>query len=135
MCWVPVRLGRSRIVLLAVLVACMAAGAVTHLAISAPAQASSYSGCYGAYPNDTTCALGVVKPLNAMFSYDDAGSHRVCAGAERADGSFYGNFACGIGYAQHCYDGEAQLQGVVGSGDKGSFTGYGTEVWNEGSCP
>jgi hypothetical protein len=114
--------------------AVVAGSAAVALARGGSAHASSYTGCSTTYYANQSCVLPNLVPLIATRSYDRAGTHRVCAGAELSSGTFYANYECGTGYVAHCYSGLTSLFGVVGSGDANAYSGYGTEVWNA-SCP
>jgi hypothetical protein len=118
-----------------VLVLCVAAGSgAVALAHGTYARASSATGCEGLYYPGNSCTLPYLVALTASISYDEAGTHRVCAAAETSTGGFYAHWVCATGYAEHCYDGSNSLYADVGSGDSNVYTGFGEEFWNVG-CP
>jgi hypothetical protein len=98
------------------------------------AAATSASGCYLTYQPDESCAIGYLVVLTGSQAYDDADTHRVCAAAEASNGSLYGNYECGTGYAEHCYGNGYYLYALIGSGDYNTYNGYGTATWGA-ACP
>jgi hypothetical protein len=116
-----------------VLLAALGSGAVAR-GPGRQASASSATGCSGSYPANWTCEIPDLVLLTATQSYDDAGTHRVCAAANTSSGSMYASWECGTGYAEHCYGGTNELYALIGSGDPNTYTGYGVATWNA-SCP
>lgn len=132
---IPV-LARSarRIGVVIIVAACLSGGLAAALAEGPAAGATSVGGCAGTYTPDASCEMSDLVPLVESMAFDDAGTHRVCAGAAWPSGSFDGNWECGTGSAYHCYNGANDLYGYVGSGDPNTYDGWGAEVWNA-SCP
>ena len=70
---------------------------------------------------------------NQAYNYYGQG-YRVCAGAVAQNGSFYGSYACGYAFAQHCYSGLNLLTPRIHNGESFSQTMKGQWFYNE-QCP
>jgi hypothetical protein len=125
---------RSAITILAVVMLAALGSAAVARGPSRQAIASSAAGCAGTYPANWTCVIPDLVALTATESYDNAGTHRVCAAAETSTGAMYASWECGTGYAEHCYGGTNNLYAKIGSGDANTYTGSGRATWNA-SCP
>jgi hypothetical protein len=112
-----------------VVLSCAAAMA----AAVALAGATSYTYCSTILGPGDHCD-GPRHSLTANQAYDDFGSDRVCAGAVDTSGSFYGSYACGYGFAQHCYSGANLLYPRLHNGEGFSQQEHGIGFYSQ-SCP
>jgi hypothetical protein len=100
---------------------------------AAPATNDVY--CYGWIMPPYTHCDGPRHSLTANQAYNYYGaSFRVCAGAVDTNGNFYGSYACGYAFAQHCYSGSNLLYPRIHNGDSRQQTMYGRWFYNE-QCP
>jgi hypothetical protein len=98
------------------------------------AAASSANGCAETYVPNQTCYIPDLVALRGTQSYDNAGTHRVCAAAYTSSLTLYASYECGTAYAEHCYGGTNNLYALIGSGDAHTYSGYGTATW-AAACP
>jgi hypothetical protein len=122
---VSVKAGEVQVVLLSALAALAVAASL--------AGATSYNYCSTVLGPFDHCD-GARHSLTANQAHDDFGADRVCAGAVDTSGSFYGSYACGYGFAEHCYSGANLLYPRLHNGESFSQQMHGTGFYSE-NCP
>ena len=119
--------------MLVVLALCSALAATAVAGQSAQATHSFY--CVGVTLGGYDHCDGARHSLRANQAYNYYGQgYRVCAGAVAQNGSFYGSYACGYAFAQHCYSGLNLLTPRIHNGESFSQTMKGQWFYNE-QCP
>jgi hypothetical protein len=121
-------LPRRALLVLAVLAAMGAMVASAQLA-----AATHYNYCTAVLSPYDHCD-GDTHSLTASQVYDDYGSNNVCAGATDTSGAFYGSYACGNGFAEHCYSGSNLLIPRIHNSESFAQQMHGAEYYNE-TCP
>jgi hypothetical protein len=105
--------------------------AVAIVAIPAAAVDYTYAtavlGPYDHYDGD-------LHSLTASQAYDDFGSDGVCAAATDSSHNFYGSYACGNGFAEHCYSGQNLLYPRMHNSEAFSQQMHGREYYSA-TCP
>jgi hypothetical protein len=121
---------RIALAVIAVLAALTGAGIA-----SRSASAVNVGYCTG-WPVDAFqhCDASERHSLTANQAYNYYGqSYQVCAGAT-LDGSFYGSYACGSQFAEHCYGAANLLVGRIHNSESFTQTMRGVYFYSE-TCP
>lgn len=119
--------------LLVILALCSALAATA--VAGQPAQATHSFYCVGAAIGGFGGCDGARHSLTANQAYNYYGqSYRVCAGAVDQNGNFYGSYACGYAFAQHCYSGANLLTPRIHNSESFTQTMKGQWFYNE-QCP
>ena len=115
----------------AALAVLLAAGAVVLAAM--PAGANTLTFCSGALVSAHGNCYGADHTLTASQAFDDYGSDYVCA-ASHYNGALFASYACGYGFAEHCYSATHLLKPLIHDPLDHDQYMHGREYWGE-NCP
>jgi hypothetical protein len=119
-----------RVLLLALL---LLAGLALTPGVVAPAQAYHPDFCYDAFVSAHSNCYGTDHTLTGVQAYDFYGNDRVCA-ASHYQGALFASYACGDGFAEHCYSATHVLKPLIHNQEDFGQHMRGVEFFGE-QCP